>query len=259
LQLVNKVEITPSRIITRKSNGSTTFDTNSLYLKTDAGGSMFVGGFKRLPVYFGTMAVSTTNQVLPDKPTHGYPGTLLNTSNFRQAVSGQETWHDLYVPSGVTSFYTLGGDSRSQSGPTLAHEYYNWNNLSPVYYKSGSYNSGSWTHIGSLTLSATLIVFLANGQMPIPGPRTPTLNVAQMQSLYNSYGAGYYRIKTLPSNWASVKSSSMGVIRSDGTTSAGTNNKTAGEIINPTQYVQPPYLYPAINEAPTNIDVAVTP
>jgi hypothetical protein len=263
--LVNKVEITPSRIITRNASGTTTFDTNNLYLKTDAGGSMYVGGFKRLPVYYGVMAVSTTNQTLPDWINYGYPETILSHSNFLGRVSGQESWYDMYIPDGVQSFYAFYGDNRGPSGPTIGISEYIWSNACAVQ-RRDSYTSGSWSSCGTIDIKGNVLIFLANQQYPVPGPRSFFPDPAQMLAKYQQYGAGYYRLTHLPSNHESLNASVYRTYSAQNGTytawTALTSTYRLGTEHVPTatnQYVQNGILVPAINTEPTNIDVAVTP
>lgn len=265
--MVNKVEITSNRIITRDNSGNTTFDTNNLYLKTDAGGSMFIGGWSRQPVYYGLASATDTEQALPDKVDKGYPLSIIDYSNDSNSLrSWPESttttpWYDMYVPEEISSFYGVAGDNR-----TAPNVYAKFSvrvpATTPIF--SVSYKekyTDSFQSVGALGAQGVAVVSLYEvvaGQLR-PQTTTRWLYPAtdEMLSIYQSYGAGYYRVKFL-NNWGTPYVES---IDSEGTWSPliTLGNKTTVDAFVSGDFNTYPLVLPSIAQPPTNIDVAVTP
>jgi hypothetical protein len=272
--LVNKVEITGNRIITRDNAGNTTFDTNNLYLKTDAGGSMYIGGWSRQPVYYGVASTTATEQVLPDRIYKGYPLSIIDYSSTAQNLRWWPTsttttpWYDMYVPDGISSFYGVGGDNRS--APVMGLIGLRIPPSTPIFSVSHKSNlTDSWNSVGFLGASGAAVVsFLNNGQQQFPQLTTRWFypNPDEMLSTYQTNGAGYYRVKFLV-NWGTPYVENYDANSGTWSTRAilGANENTTLDVFlgstlysNSATYTYPLVL-PSIKQDPTNIDVAVTP
>lgn len=263
--MVNKVEITPSRIITRDNSGNTTFDTNNLYLKTDPTGSMKLGGFNRLPVYFCRFYYTQSGSLI-DHVALGGAATFVEMSHPNQKVlnPGVAGSYTMYLPSsGVSDFVATGTDTRGIPGQPV--RMLEWHiNMGNVQYKK---NWGdSWTTLGTnVTYFRGLLTFINNqGGAPIFTVRTISPDPLTIKSYYNTKGEGYYKVNWLPSNWQSGSFSAIyKMLNLDNAIASGPSSVTVtlSEYLNNTQlnYVVGGLVYPVISKPSTTIGLSVTP
>ena len=126
--MVERVKITPSKILLKDADGNIKFDTDNLYLKTGSG-TLYAGGNVRTPAIYGQ------NSVIDHTDSGFYtPGLFSPAVNFEQANNKKWVYN---VPKSSSlrirfsdDWETYGNQLDAPSQRTL--QYYNYNTLQLV-------------------------------------------------------------------------------------------------------------------------------
>ena len=246
--MVDRISISTSRIITRDSSGTTTFDTNKKYFKTVQNGDFEVGGIQRGPCLVGyaepnndqfydfhqnkgftTMISRSSVQLVPGVaftinlfvPSHAYASKSYSASHSTYYI-GRINGGGAQFPHGVTPTITTLG-STSSSVATLhrrASTSASWSSIDTgqVYYYSASFTASGTTW--------TLLYY--------------EIGIDLLQAAVNGRGTSYYYRLSLPSTWNSTMQNASG---------QSTNYGSAGHRT----------LIPSVGREPTQLDLTVTP
>jgi hypothetical protein len=276
--LVNKVEITPSRIITRDSSGNSTFDTNNLYLKTDPTGSMQIGGYTQVPGYRAYFLYTQEGIIYYPENT-GYAMTLGDCHNYNgtvPATNAASGYYSFYAPAGITEWISSCGITMPQGAP-LFMLIEGTTPMGAIKYKN---NYGdTYADVGTVYLKLVQMVFRVPNQQ---GQffMLPFIEIMhdEIVDAYNTYGEGYYQVYFLSgTNWFTanrtwdqkgwnannIPDRSSFTVNSYNT---GTKTFSLSSIFDTnsssSRYwgkVLSPFVLPKIEVPPTNIGIAVTP
>jgi hypothetical protein len=153
--LVDKIKITPDSIVVRDNNNNVTFDTNNIYLKTNANGRMTMGGWRRLPVFAGQYAASVSTYVPEDHKVYGHCMTFMGAPGIQ--TSGN------YL-TGDNPVYATGSPRSGEQMDWYAYAFYAPANVTQWYMHAGPYQS-SWD--GGSTSLNRLRHYMYSGKMKI--------------------------------------------------------------------------------------------